>query len=45
MHEITTIGYEGTNVADFLQALTEARVELLVDVRAPDPQAFDRRTG
>ncbi|MGZ8378659.1 MAG: DUF488 domain-containing protein [Gemmatirosa sp.] len=42
MHEITTIGYEGTNVADFLQALRAARVELLVDVRAV---ASSRRPG
>ena len=42
MHEITTIGYEGTNVADFLQALTDARVELLIDVRA---LASSRRPG
>jgi uncharacterized protein (DUF488 family) len=42
MHEITTIGYEGTNVADFLQTLRDARVELLVDVRAV---ASSRRPG
>jgi uncharacterized protein (DUF488 family) len=32
--EVTTVGYQGATVHTFLQALREARVELLVDVRA-----------
>lgn len=31
---LATIGYQGASVADFLDALREAKVELLVDVRA-----------
>ena len=42
MHSITTIGYEGTTVQRFLEALREAGVELLVDVRAV---AGSRRPG
>ena len=39
---ICTIGYEGTNVAEFLEVLGEAGVSLLVDVRA---LASSRRPG
>ncbi len=39
---VATIGYQGTTIATVLQALTEARVELLVDVRAV---AGSRRPG
>jgi uncharacterized protein (DUF488 family) len=39
---LATIGYEGTTVRQFLDALTAARVELLVDVRA---LASSRRPG
>ncbi|MDF1504669.1 DUF488 domain-containing protein [Roseisolibacter sp. H3M3-2] len=39
---VATIGYEGTNVADFLRALRDAGVRLLVDVRAV---ASSRRPG
>ncbi|HET7422247.1 MAG TPA: DUF488 domain-containing protein [Gemmatimonadales bacterium] len=39
---VATIGYQGTTIAAVLQALTEARVELLVDVRAV---AGSRRPG
>jgi hypothetical protein len=39
---LATIGYEGTTVRQFLEALTTARVELLVDVRA---LASSRRPG
>ncbi|HEX2187375.1 MAG TPA: DUF488 domain-containing protein [Longimicrobiaceae bacterium] len=42
MHPIATIGYEGTTVPRFLDALRGARVELLVDVRAV---AASRRPG
>ena len=34
MTVVATIGYQGATIADVLQALTEARIELLVDVRA-----------
>ncbi|NUQ93163.1 MAG: DUF488 domain-containing protein [Gemmatimonadaceae bacterium] len=40
--EIATIGYEGASVPRFLDALREARIELLVDVRAV---ASSRRPG
>lgn len=39
---IATIGYEGTTVERFLRALTDADVELLIDVRAV---ARSRRPG
>ena len=39
---VATIGYQGTTIAAVLQALTEARVELLVEVRAV---AGSRRPG
>lgn len=39
---VTTIGYEGTTVPQFLDALREAGVQLLVDVRAV---ASSRRPG
>ena len=42
MHTLATIGYEATTVSAFLKALQEARVELLVDVRAV---AMSRRPG
>jgi len=42
MPTLATIGYEGTNVPSFLAALTAAKVELLVDVRA---LASSRRPG
>lgn len=42
MATIATIGYEGTTVQAFLDALTAAQVELLVDVRAV---ASSRRPG
>jgi uncharacterized protein (DUF488 family) len=42
MHRLATIGYEGATVADFLDALRRARIELLVDVRAV---AMSRRPG
>jgi uncharacterized protein (DUF488 family) len=42
MHRLATIGYEGASVADFLDALRRAKVELLVDVRAV---AMSRRPG
>jgi uncharacterized protein (DUF488 family) len=42
MHTLATIGYENTTVPHFLAALTEAGVELLVDVRAV---ASSRRPG
>jgi uncharacterized protein (DUF488 family) len=42
MTTIATIGYQGATVAGFLQALREAGVELLVDVRAV---AGSRRPG
>ncbi|HEY7614853.1 MAG TPA: DUF488 domain-containing protein [Gemmatimonadales bacterium] len=40
--EVATIGYQGATVHTFLQALREAQVELLVDVRAV---ASSRRAG
>ena len=40
--DVATIGYQGATVASFLQALTDARIELLVDVRAV---AGSRRPG
>jgi uncharacterized protein (DUF488 family) len=40
--ELTTIGYEGTTVDRFLHTLREARVKLVVDVRAV---AGSRRPG
>ena len=39
---VATIGYEGTTVRQFLDALTDARVALVVDVRA---LASSRRPG
>lgn len=39
---VATIGYEGTTMPAFLEALREAKVELLVDVRAV---ASSRRPG
>jgi uncharacterized protein (DUF488 family) len=42
MHALATIGYQGTTVSDFLEALGEERIELLVDVRAV---AMSRRPG
>ena len=42
MMRIATIGYEGASVPRFLDALREAKVELLVDVRAV---ASSRRPG
>ncbi|HEV7588376.1 MAG TPA: DUF488 domain-containing protein [Longimicrobium sp.] len=42
MTTLTTIGYENTTVPRFLDALKEAEVELLVDVRAV---ASSRRPG
>jgi uncharacterized protein (DUF488 family) len=42
MPSIATIGYEGATVASFLDALREAKVELVVDVRAV---ASSRRPG
>jgi uncharacterized protein (DUF488 family) len=34
MHELTTIGYEGTTLDKVLGTLSKARVSLLIDVRA-----------
>jgi uncharacterized protein (DUF488 family) len=42
MPTLATIGYEGATVPRFLEALTSAKVELLVDVRAV---ASSRRPG
>lgn len=42
MHTLATIGYEATTVSEFLKTLKEARVDLLVDVRAV---AMSRRPG
>ena len=42
MHPLVTIGYQGASVGSFLDELKEARVELLVDVRAV---ASSRRPG
>lgn len=39
---LATIGYEGASMQSFLRALTEAKVELLVDIRAV---ASSRRPG
>ena len=41
-YTLCTIGYEGSSLSDFLDALREAGVELLVDVRAV---ASSRRPG
>ena len=41
-HRLATIGYEGTNVDEFLASLAGEHVELLVDVRAV---AMSRRPG
>jgi uncharacterized protein (DUF488 family) len=40
--EVATVGYQGATVHTFLQALRDARIELLVDVRAV---ASSRRPG
>ncbi|MEO7371460.1 MAG: DUF488 domain-containing protein [Ilumatobacteraceae bacterium] len=42
MLTLATIGYEGATVQGFLAALAEARIEMLVDVRAV---AMSRRPG
>ena len=42
MNVVATIGYQGATIADVLQTLAEAGVELLVDVRAV---AGSRRPG
>ena len=42
MHTVATIGYEGATVQGFLAALREARIEMLIDVRAV---AMSRRPG
>ncbi len=42
MLTLATIGYEGATVEGFLAALNEARIEMLVDVRAV---AMSRRPG
>jgi len=42
MHHLATIGYEGTTVAEFLDTLRDAKIDLLVDVRAV---AMSRRPG
>ena len=42
MQTVATIGYEGATVQGFLAALREARIEMLVDVRAV---AMSRRPG
>ena len=42
MRSIATIGYESATMRSFLEALTEAKVQLLVDVRAV---ASSRRPG
>jgi uncharacterized protein (DUF488 family) len=41
-HPVATIGYEGATIGDVVQALQDAGVELLVDVRAV---AMSRRPG
>ena len=41
-HVVSTIGYQGTTVREFLETLAAARTELLVDVRA---LASSRRPG
>jgi uncharacterized protein (DUF488 family) len=42
MYTVATIGYEGTTVPDFLEALRAGEVELVVDVRSV---ASSRRPG
>jgi uncharacterized protein (DUF488 family) len=42
MHRVATIGYEGATIATFQQALRDAEIDLLVDVRA---LASSRRPG
>jgi uncharacterized protein (DUF488 family) len=42
MHTLSTIGYEASTVPDFLRALAEADIQLLIDVRAV---AASRRPG
>ena len=42
MHSIATIGYEGATVATFQQAIRDAGIDLVVDVRA---LASSRRPG
>jgi uncharacterized protein (DUF488 family) len=42
MRELATIGYQAATVRTFLEALTEHRIEMLVDVRAV---ASSRRPG
>jgi uncharacterized protein (DUF488 family) len=42
MHRVATIGYEGATVASLQQALRDAEIDLLVDVRA---LASSRRPG
>lgn len=42
MRTVATIGYEGATVQGFLAALREARIEMLVDVRAV---AMSRKPG
>jgi uncharacterized protein (DUF488 family) len=39
---LSTIGYEGTTVSDFLETLIDAKIDVLVDVRAV---AMSRRPG
>lgn len=34
MKEVATIGYQGTTVKEFIRALHDAKVELVIDVRA-----------
>jgi uncharacterized protein (DUF488 family) len=41
-YEVATIGYQATTVADFLETLTEAGIELVADIRAV---AASRRPG
>jgi uncharacterized protein (DUF488 family) len=42
MKRLATVGYQGTSVSQFLRTLEDAKVELLVDVRAV---ASSRRPG
>ena len=42
MHRVATIGYEGATIATFQQALRDAEIDLLIDVRA---LASSRRPG
>ena len=42
MNEVATIGYQAATVRTFLEALTDHRIELLVDIRAV---ASSRRPG